>query len=142
MHSKVEVRKADLELIERATKAIEKYYKKGWHHVGATLRTKSVAIFTGIHLEANVGSISVCAEPIALANSIMAGETEFDTIVAVAHPNEERGRNGYEVVSPCGMCREMVTDYDPRTKVIIQENGAYEKLYMSDLLPYKYRHSG
>ena len=129
----------DYELIERAKDAIRKGFKKGWHSVGAALRTRDGEIFTSIHFEATVGRIAVCAEPIAIANAVMSGKEKFDTIVAVMHPKPEKGRMDYEVVSPCGMCREMVTDYDPETKVIIFAEGKLKKMHMSDLLPYKFK---
>lgn len=133
-----EITEEDLELVEAAKRAIGKNYKDGWHAVGAAIRTRDGTIFTGIHLEANVGRIAVCAEPIAVANAIMAGRDKFDTIVAVLHPNPRKRRAEFRVCSPCGMCRELVTDYDPETKVIIRAGDRLKKMLMSDLLPYKY----
>ena len=47
-----------------------------------------------------------------------AGEREFDTIVAT----HEKALNG--VVSPCGNCRQMLFEYCPDIKVIVNdENG-------------------
>lgn len=129
----------DYKLIEMATEAIRKGYRKNWHSVGAALRTADGEVFTSIHIDATVGRIAVCAEPIALANAIMAGKTRYDTIVAVKHPNPEKGREDFEVASPCGMCREIITDYDPDTRVIISSEGKLKKVMMMDLLPYKYK---
>ena len=129
----------DHELINSAIEAIRKGYKKDWHSIGAALRTSDGEVFTSIHFEANVGRIAVCAEPIALAEAVMAGKDKFDTIVAVKHPKPEKGRMDFEVVSPCGMCREIVTDYDPETKVIINVDGKLRKLLMMDLLPHKFK---
>lgn len=128
----------DHELVESAMEAIRRGYRKGWHHIGAALRSEDGKVFTSIHMEANVGRIAVCAEPIALANAVMAGKEKFDTIVAVQHPKPEKGRNDFRVVSPCGMCREIMTDYDPGVKVIIEEEGKLRKVLMADLLPYKF----
>lgn len=129
----------DYELIEKAKKAIKKGYRKGWHSVGAAIRTTDGEVFTGIHFESTVGRIGICAEPFALGNAVMAGNDKFDTIVAVMHPKPEKGKVDFEVISPCGMCREMVTDYDPETKVIIYADGKLKKVYMADLLPYKFK---
>lgn len=134
-----ELTKEDHELIEKAKEAIKRGYKKGWHSVGAALRTTDGEVFTGIHFEATVGRIGICAEPFALANAVMAGKDKFDTIVAVMHPKPERGKDDFEVISPCGMCREMITDYDSQTKVIIYADGKLKKVHMSDLLPYKFK---
>lgn len=134
-----ELTKDDYDLIENAKAAITKGYRKGWHSVGAALRTRDGEIFTGIHFEATVGRIGICAEPFALANAVMAGKNQFDTIVAVLHPRPEKGRDDFEVASPCGMCREMITDYDAETKVIIYADGKLKKVHMADLLPYKFK---
>ena len=40
-----------------------------------------------MHVEANVGRITVCGEAMAIGKSISEGDHEFDTIVAVAHPH-------------------------------------------------------
>ena len=82
---------------------------------------------------------AVCAEAIAVANAIFAGSKEFDTLVAVAHPKKAEVDQEIKVVSPCGMCRELVSDYDPRTKVIYPDhNGRLKKSDILDLLPFKY----
>ena len=129
----------DLKLIELAKDAIRKGYRENWHSIGAALRTADGTVFTSIHFDATVGRISVCAEPIAMSNALMAGHTRLDTIVAVKHPKEKNGRPDYQVVSPCGMCREMITDYDSEAKVIIMTEDGLRKLLMRDLLPYKYK---
>ncbi len=128
--------KDDLVLIKEAKRIIRKYYKPNKHGVGAAVRTKSGKIFTAVHLETNIGRIAVCAEPIAIGKAISEGESRFDTIVAVGHPSP-KGRNKIQVIPPCGMCRELVTDYGKDTKVIIPVNGEVKKLFMKDLLPHK-----
>lgn len=130
------ITKEDLVLIDEARRVIRRCYKPGRHHVGAAVRTKSGKIFSAVHVEANIGRITVCAEPIAIGKAISEGEDQFDTIVAVGHPGP-RGRKDFRVVSPCGMCRELVTDYGKNTKVIIPMNGKLQKVYMRDLLPHK-----
>ena len=129
----------DRQLIKKAEETISKGYKENWHSIGASLRTEDGNVFSSIHFDATVGRISICAEPIAMANAIMAGHEKLDTIVAVKHPNEKRGRPDFEVVSPCGMCREMLTDYDQEIKVIIKTSEGLKKVYMRDLLRYKYK---
>ena len=136
--SELSVTDDDRRLIEMAKMAISKGYRENWHSIGAALRTATGEVFTSIHFDATVGRISICAEPIAMANAIMNGHNRFDTIVAVKHPSEKDGQSDFQVVSPCGMCREMILDYDPDTKVIILAQDGLKKLYMKDLLPYKY----
>ena len=116
------------ELIEEARSIIAKRFKKDYHHVGAALRTKSGKMFSAVHLEAYVGRAAICAEAIAIGMAAAAGDTEIEIIVAV----DSKGR----VVAPCGMCRELISDYAPGCKVIITEE---EITTISELLPSKYQ---
>ena len=118
------------ELIEEARCMISKRFKENYHHVGAALRTKSGQVFSAVHLEAYVGRVAVCAEAIAIGMAAAAGDIEIETIVAV-------DRQG-QVVSPCGICRELISDYAPSCKVIIAED---ESIRINELLPRKYQRS-
>jgi cytidine deaminase len=122
---------SDKELIEEARCIISKRFKEDYHHVGAALRTKSGKIFSAVHLEAYVGRVAVCAEAIAIGMAAAEGDTEIEIIVAV----DRQGK----VVSPCGMCRELISDYAPSCRVIITEN---ESTTIYELLPRKYQRLG
>ena len=56
----------DYELIKEAKKIIEKNYRYGRHHIGSAVRTKAGSIFSAVHVEANVGRITVCGEAMVL----------------------------------------------------------------------------
>lgn len=129
---------ADEELVEAARAAISAAYRRGWHHVGAALRTRSGRIVTGVHLEANVGRIAVCAEAVALGRAITEGEWEFTTVVAVIHPRPDAADRTIRVVSPCGMCRELLADYAPDIEVIYPGADGPTKSPIAELLPFKY----
>ena len=120
----------DQELIDVARELIAARFKEGCHHIAAVLRTTSGRIFTGVHVEANVGRITVCAEAIALGAAATAGDTSIETIVAV----NELG----EIVSPCGMCREIISDYSPEACVVILRSGESVVVPVMELLPDKY----
>jgi cytidine deaminase len=130
----------DAALVEAARDTIRARYREGWHVVGAALRTRSGRVFTGVHLEATVGRIAVCAEAIALGRAATeAGDTEVDAIVAVYHaPGQVDGPPA--VVAPCGMCRELVADYAPDARVIVPGPDGATLRQISDLLPGKYAH--
>ncbi len=115
---------SDEKLIEKARLIIRKRYKEGCHHVGAALRTQSGKEFASVHIEAYVGRITVCAEAIAIGMAAAYGDTEIDTIVAV----NSQGK----VVPPCGMCRELILDYSPDAKVILEENNHYKTMLVSE----------
>lgn len=120
----------DNELIQIATDLINSRFKENKHHIAAALRTTSGNIFTGVHLEAHVGRIAICAEAIAIGRAATDGDTSIQTIVAV----NELG----EIVSPCGMCRELISDYSPDAKILIIRNGNIITVPVMALLPDKY----
>lgn len=127
---------ADDELADAAKRVIRDRYRPGWHVVGAALRLRSGTIVTGVHLEANVGRIAVCAEAVALGRAVSEhGSSDVESIVAVYHAEDGAVR----IVAPCGMCREMILDYAPDAIVLMPDgNGGYAPRLIADLLPDKY----
>jgi cytidine deaminase len=130
----------DIELIEAARCLIKRLYKQRKHHIAAALRTAHGEIYTAVHLEAHVGRVAVCAEAAVLCKAVSEGETKLDTIVAVRHPMHNEPDQEIKVVSPCGMCRELLSDYAANLKVIFNENGKPKKAFLHELLPSKYDH--
>lgn len=129
----------DKELVTAAEALIVKLFEHEKHHVAAALRTKSGKIFTAVNIEAYVNRISVCAESIVIGKAISEGEKDFDTIVAVRHPCPDEKETAIKVVSPCGMCREVIYDYGPDSMVIIPYGDKLAKCHIGELLPVKYR---
>ena len=124
------LRKHHFYLVAAAKKIIAQRYSLGRHHIAAALRTRSGNTFAAVHLEATVGRIAVCAEAIALGMAAAAGDTDVETIVAV-------DRFG-QVVSPCGMCRELISDYAPKAEVIVPGARGATAVTIGSLLPNKY----
>lgn len=85
-------------------------------------------IYVGVNVYAVHGS---CAEYIAMGTAITAGEREFDTIVAVRSPEKNN-----TLISPCGNCRQMLMQYAPDIKVLIQTEDGIQKVCIKELLPY------
>ena len=125
------MKEEDKRLISSAKKIIKSCFKENYHHAGAALRTKGGKEYAAVHLEANVGRIAVCAEAIAIGMAAADGDTNIDTVVAV-------DRSG-EVISPCGMCRELISDYAPDAKVIVPTEQGETVVSISELLPNKYK---
>jgi len=63
----------DEQLIEAARDVIRDAFVHGTHYVGSALRTTSGDVHTGVHVEANVGRASVCAEPVTLGTAVANG---------------------------------------------------------------------
>ena len=129
----------DLALIAAAQDVITLHHRPFWHTVAAALRSRDGRIWTGLHLGATVGRLSVCAEAIALGRALLDGDGTIATAVAVRHPKPEEHDRSLAVVSPCGACREMIMDYAPDALVIMPGATAPLKLPIRALLPQPYR---
>jgi len=131
--------KSERELIAAATAAIKQRYRDDWQEVGAALRTRSGKIFTGVNLDAYLGRMAVCAEAVALGRAVVdLGDAGIETIVAVRHPPPGKKDQTIAVVSPCGACRELIFDYDPKARVIVPNGKAQAVVPIAELLPNKY----
>jgi cytidine deaminase len=129
----------DLELVEAAEAALRRHYRPFWHMVAAAIRSRDGRIWTGLHLGATVGRLSVCAEAVALGRAVLEGDGTIATAVAVRHPKPDEADQTLAVVPPCGACREMVADFSPDALVIVPGAGGPIKLPARALLPLPYR---
>ncbi|MBR0591759.1 cytidine deaminase [Bacillus pumilus] len=131
----------DLELIDEAKKKIISLYEDDKHHVGAAIRMKTGEIMSAVHIEAYIGRVTVCAEAIAIGSALSNGHKDFDTIVAVRHPYSDEEDRKIRVVSPFGICRELISDFEPACFVIIEMAGELVKVKIEELIPLKYTRS-
>jgi cytidine deaminase len=130
---------ADHTLIAAAHDVLARHYKPFWHTVAAAIRGHDGRIWTGLHLGATVGRLSICAEAVALGRALLEGDGRIDSIVAVRHPKPEEPDRELAVVSPCGACREMFIDHCADALVIVLGPGGLAKLPVRQLLPMPYR---
>jgi cytidine deaminase len=79
--------------------------------VGAALRTKNHAIYTGCNVENAAYPVCICGERTALVKAVSEGQREFEAIAVAT-------RSGG---SPCGMCRQMLFEFAPDLLVIIAD---------------------
>lgn len=120
----------DRKLIKIALQTLKDNFDDGVynHTVGCAILCKNGKTYTGVNCDGIHGS---CAEYITIGIAISDGEREFDTIVAV---NEKYPNN---VIPPCGNCRQMLFEYCPNIKVVVNdENGNLIKVKAKDLLPF------
>lgn len=125
-----EINEADKELINIGLKELAENFDDGKynHTVGCAILCKNGNIYKGVNCDGIHGS---CAEYITIGIAISAGEREFDTIVAV----HDKHLNC--VIPPCGNCRQMLIEYCPNIKVIVNDNsGKLIKVKARDLLPF------
>lgn len=125
-----EIEASDKKLIEIALDTLSRNFDDGIynHTVGCAVRCANGKIYKGVNCDGIHGS---CAEYITIGTAISCEEREFDTIVAV----HDKAPNC--VVSPCGNCRQMMLEYCPDIKVIVNdEHGKLIKVKARDLLPF------
>lgn len=128
-----EITQEDLELIRIALNTLEQNFDDGvYHHtVAAAVRCKGGRVYSGINCD---GIHGACAEFVTMGMALSAGEREFDTIVAV----HEKAPNC--LVAPCGNCRQMLIDYAPDIKVLLNnDRNEMIKVDIRDLLPYAWK---
>ena len=128
---------SDRDLINAAQQIIRARYKPDWHAVGCALRTRSGRIHLGVNLECCVGRVTVCAEAVAIGCAVTDGDgAEIEAIVAVYQASADDPEP--KVVAPCGMCREMISDYAPSARVIVPGETGPEVVPVARLLPERY----
>src|SRR3990172_926788 len=94
--------------VEAKTKALPTYSN---FHVGAALLTEDDKIYTGCNIESSSYSLTMCAERTAIFKAISEGDRKFKAIaVASDHP---------DFVSPCGACRQVLSDLCGNIDVIM-----------------------
>jgi cytidine deaminase len=133
LESKTELGREDYELIQVAKDAADRLHVDDIYEVAAALRTTDKKIFAGIHIEANVGFVDVCGEVAAICTAVSHGHRGFEAIVALWGD----GKGIYKLLSPCGRCRELISDFNMETWVIVGSLNHPYKVKVSDLLPLK-----
>ena len=96
--------------------------------VSAALITKQGNLYTGICIDTYCG-LGFCAEHSAIAEMLKNGESEIKEILAV----KERFDN--DVISPCGRCRELMLQIDPKNKDTLVYISKEKCVKLSELLP-------
>lgn len=128
-----ELNDMDRKPIEMALETLKMNFDDGVynHTVGCAVLCKNGNIYKGVNCDGIHGS---CAEYITIGTAISSGEREFDTIVAVHDKHLNR------VIPPCGNCRQMMYEYCPDIKVIVNdENGKLIKVKARYLLPFAWQ---
>ncbi len=121
------------ELIRKANEVRRHAYAPySGYAVGAALLTADGRIFSGVNVENASYPNGVCAERVAIYKAVSEGARDFQAIAVVT----ENG--GF----PCGFCRQVMAEFNPRMIVLIA--NAQEELIMEvsleTLLPYVFVH--
>ncbi|MBN8784347.1 MAG: cytidine deaminase [Sphingobacteriales bacterium SCN 48-20] len=108
-----ELEPADAALLQSAREVTRLAYAPYSHfHVGAAARLTSGAIVKGTNQENASYPVTICAERILLGNAAMQYPGEGIDALAISYNSE--GENDHPI-SPCGMCRQALLEYEGRT---------------------------
>ncbi|ODN01339.1 Cytidine deaminase [Orchesella cincta] len=100
-------------LIQKSVEAREKAYCPYSNFaVGSALYCDDGTIVTGCNVECIVLGLTNCAERTAVFKAVSEGKTKF-TMVAVSAVNKDK------IVSPCGQCRQMLAEFNPRIPIYL-----------------------
>ena len=126
----------DKELALKAVKALDNSYAPySEFKVGAALLSADGRVFSGCNIENAAYPAGICAERTAIGNAISAGAREFVKIAIVG------GKNGEikDFCSPCGICRQVLSEFCGENFEILLYNGETLKGYsLKELLPHNY----
>jgi cystathionine beta-lyase/cystathionine gamma-synthase/cytidine deaminase len=115
----------DWELIEEAKHVSNRLQAV----TAAALRTTSGHIYSGIAF----GSVaSVCGEIGAISAMVNDGHRDLSTIVVLRGFGDDKNR--FEIINPCGKCRELIGDFNPNAQVIV---GTIDKPYRVEINDFK-----
>ncbi len=102
--------------------------------VGAALLCKDGKVFKGANIENSSYPLCMCAERNALYNAMMNGYKKEDFVaLAIAADTDEP-------CSPCGACRQVISELFPRDGEIILANlkGDLKETNIDELLPFAF----
>jgi cytidine deaminase len=99
--------------------------------VGAAVVTASGETFVGCNVENAAYGLTVCAERVALATAVAAGERHFSAM-AIASAGG---------VTPCGACRQVLVELAPDLELVLvdAETGGESVATVAELLPRAFR---
>lgn len=126
----------DCELMDAAFGAMKKAYAPySGFKVGAALITENGTVFTGCNIENASYGCTVCAERCAIYEAIKNGHKIVKKIAVCG------GKNGQitDFCPPCGICRQVLSEFAYADTEIILYNGQNYKTYKIDeILPERF----
>ena len=133
-----------LDLIQSAFEIRKKAYTPYSHYnVGAALLCNSGKVYLGCNIENGAYSPTICAERVAFVEAVKNGKREFEAVAIVTGPKDA---NVYEMGSPCGVCRQFMSEFcNDDFKIImtkIKSNGELidsKEFTMDEILPKRFK---
>jgi homotetrameric cytidine deaminase len=100
--------------------------------VGAAIRTRGGALFTGCNVENRSYGGTICAERAALVSAVTAGDAEPAAVVVLADADPP--------APPCGLCLQCLAEFAGPELPVLLVNPAGHKLELTlgELLPHPF----
>ena len=124
------------ELVSLALQARENSYSPySGFKVGAALLTKSGKVYKGCNIENGAFSPTNCAERTAVFTAVCDGQKDFSAIAVVGGADEIK-----DFCLPCGVCRQVLSEFCDKDFEIYLFNGEEIKTYtLGELLPLSFK---
>jgi cytidine deaminase len=134
-----EMSPADIELLKVAQELLGRVWVDGRHQVATALRTADGKIYTGVHLEGSCRRSSICAEGVAMGAARAGLDPGAALIIEAVVSVQIKPADQFRIIAPCGVCRELISDYSPDTRVWLTSEAGIHAMAALDLLPCKTR---
>jgi cytidine deaminase len=142
-----ELEASDRELLGQATQAVAgSYAPYSRYHVGAAVRLANGRVITGSNQENMSFPAGLCAERVAVFAAASAYPGVPVEALAITAASDEFEVS--EPVSPCGICRQAIVEYEMKfgNKIRLILGGRTGRIFvfngMSTLLPLAFRETG
>ncbi len=136
---------ADRNLLQQARDVTRKAYAPySQFFVGAAARLQNGALVYGTNQENAAYPVGICAERVLLSVAAMEHTDVPVEVMAVSYFNQSNPEAGNHPISPCGMCRQYISEYEQRTghpiRLILSgmEGEVYVIEKASQLLPFRF----
>lgn len=136
---------ADRDLLQKAREITQKAYAPySRFFVGAAALLQNGTIIYGTNQENAAYPVGICAERVLLSVAAMEHTGVPLEVMAVSYFNQSNPEAGNHPISPCGMCRQYISEYEQRTghPIRLILSGMEGEVYIiekaSQLLPFRF----
>ena len=104
--------------------------------VGAALLCADGSIYTGANIENSSFTPTICAERVAFFNAIHEGQRDFTAIAIVGG---KAGENISELCPPCGVCRQVMSEFCKGDfKIVLSDGVTNTVLTLDEIFPARF----
>ena len=126
-------------LVKTAIEMTKRSYAPYSHfHVGAALLDKNGKVWTGCNVENAAYGPSNCAERTAVFKAVSEGSRDFEAIAIAGGPEDDSGNPVIQdFCPPCGVCRQVLSEFCTRDFkiILVNGNGEQKEFTLGELLP-------